>query len=286
MPIEDERHMSDAETGTGWQRFRDKALACCPFAKSRLIRQRECVFMKGIPCPMLPDVFSSFVPRSDDHPFIIAQLGQSLDGRIATLTGDSRSLGSSASLDHLHAIRAHVDAVLVGIGTVLADDPQLNLRRHPGTSPARLVIDAKGRLPPEARCLKGEDGARRIVFRLPETKAPALPEGVEIVILPGNGAGGFDLAMLPEVLNQLGFRRVLIEGGASIISQAMDADILDRLHLMVSPVIIGSGRQGLTLEPIHLMREARRPETGVMMLGGGEVLFDCNLRRMHQDNPM
>lgn len=220
--------------------------------------------------------FTHFRRRSTERPFIIAQLGQSLDGRIATVTGDSRYIGASPSLDHLHRIRAHVDAVLVGIGTVLADDPQLNVRRCEGKNPARLVIDAKGKLPRDAKCLSGEDGARRIVFRPEGSTFPALPAGVEIVHLPVNTVGHFDLTGLAGVLSGLGFDKVLIEGGAGIISQAIDAGIVDRLHLMISALIIGSGQNGLELKPVATLAEAIRPHVTVTSLGEGDVLFDCD----------
>lgn len=221
--------------------------------------------------------FRHFVQASAERPFIVAQLGQSLDGRIATLTGDSRYIGSAPSLGHLHRIRAHVDAVVVGIGTVLADDPRLNVRLCAGSNPARVVIDANGRLPADAKCLDGADGARRIVLRRQDAAAPPLAPDVEVVVLPARADGHFDPAEIARALARLGFSRVLIEGGARIIGQAIDAGIVDRLHLMVSPVIIGSGQAGLDLAPIQHLREARRPPVEIALMGEGEVLFDCDL---------
>lgn len=221
--------------------------------------------------------FRHFKERGDGYAFIIAQLGQSLDGRIATITGDSRSIGFAPSLHHLHAIRAHVDAVMVGVGTVVADDPQLNVRLCPGNHPARVVIDANGRVPVDAKCLNGADGARRIIFRKAGIAAPALPAGVEIVTLPTAQDGGFTPDDISRALVQLGLKKVLLEGGAHTISRFIDAGRVDRLHLMLSPVIIGSGQPGLMLTPITHMRDARRPQVEVTMLGEGEVLFDCAL---------
>ena len=220
--------------------------------------------------------FTRFVRKNPENPFIVAQLGQSLDGRIATRTGDSRYIGAQPSLVHLHRIRAHVDAVLVGIGTVLADDPQLNVRLCEGKNPARIVIDARGTLPAEAKCLSGGDGARRIVFRPEGANYRALPAGVEIVALPVTPAGHFDLGLIARELARLGFDKVLIEGGARIISQAIDAGIVDRLHLMISAVILGSGQAGLELKPIDRLSEAIRPGVTITPLGEGDVLFDCD----------
>ena len=223
-------------------------------------------------------VFTHFRRVRMDRPFIVAQLGQSLDGRIATRTGDSRYIGAAPSLCHLHRIRAAVDAVVVGIGTVLADDPQLTVRRCEGCNPARVVIDAKGRLSPAAKCLDGADGARRIVFRGAGKAYPPLPAGVEVVPLPVDATGHFDLVNVAIALNALGFDKVLIEGGARIISQAINAGIVDRLHLMISAMIIGSGQAGLDLAPIDYLKDALRPEVTVIPLGEGDVLYDCALK--------
>jgi riboflavin-specific deaminase-like protein len=206
-------------------------------------------------------------------PFVLAQLGQSLDGRIATSTGDSRYINTSSALDHLHAIRARVDVVVVGIGTVLADDPQLNVRRLPGRNPARVIIDPNCRLPASAKCLH-DDGTRRIVVGPDRPK----PHGVEIVDVPRAPGGHIPPKAMVETLHKMGFSRMLIEGGASTISAFIDADCVDRLHLLVGRVIIGSGKTGLDLAPVALLAEARRPRTTTYILHDGDVLFDCDLR--------
>src|SRR4051812_19603362 len=89
-----------------------------------------------------------------EQPFVIAQLGQSLDGRIATSSGESQWINCDGALDHVHRLRALVDAVVVGVGTAVADNPLLNVRRVEGRSPARVVIDPWGRLPLESHCLR------------------------------------------------------------------------------------------------------------------------------------
>lgn len=240
--------------------------AAVPFSNVRQI--------SNISDPALDQI--SQAPAS--RPFVLAQLGQSLDGRIATPTGDSRYINTDSALDHLHAIRARVDAVVVGIGTVLADDPQLNVRRLPGRNPARVIIDPNCRLPASAQCLR-EDGARRIVIG----PARPQPDGVEIVDLPRTlspnaSAGRIAPRSMVKALYDLGLRRLLIEGGASTISAFIDDGCVDRLHLLVGRVIIGSGKTGLDLAPITRLTEARRPRTTTYILHDGDVLFDCDLR--------
>jgi len=210
-------------------------------------------------------------------PFVVAQLGQSLDGRIATVTGHSFYINGAGALDHLHAIRAHVDAVVVGIGTIIADDPQLNVRRVAGRDPARVVIDPNGRLPASARILR-DDGARRLVLRR-EGRGEPLPRGVEEIVPGGVDAGPVAPQQILELLRQAGFRRILLEGGARTISDFLAAGCIDRLHMLVAPMLIGSGKPGIALTPIKTLDNALRPETSAYLLEGGDVLFDCDLRR-------
>jgi diaminohydroxyphosphoribosylaminopyrimidine deaminase / 5-amino-6-(5-phosphoribosylamino)uracil reductase len=95
--------------------------------------------------------YATITSAPADRPFVVAQLGQSLDGRIATPTGESRWINRHAALTHVHQVRATVDAVMVGIGTVAADDPILNVRHVEGRNPARVVIDPSGRMSHKAR---------------------------------------------------------------------------------------------------------------------------------------
>jgi diaminohydroxyphosphoribosylaminopyrimidine deaminase / 5-amino-6-(5-phosphoribosylamino)uracil reductase len=212
------------------------------------------------------------------RPFVVAQLGQSLDGRIATPTGESRWINKDAALDHVHRIRANVDAVLVGVGTVVADDPILNVRRVPGRNPARVVIDPKGRIPITARCLDGTDGCRRLVIRAEGISALALPAGVEIISLPCDVDGKLDPRATVAALFARGIKTMLIEGGAWTVSEFINAGAVDRLHVLVAPVILGSGKSGLSLKPIDRLSEALRPTARVFPLADGDVLFDCDLR--------
>ncbi len=211
---------------------------------------------------------------------VIGQLGQSLDGRVALPSGESKYISGSQALDHVHRLRAAVDAVIVGVGTVLADDPLLTVRRTPGRSPARVIIDPSGRLPPEALCL-GDDGARRIVVRRSAANSGLLlPEGVEMIELPPDGPdGGIAPADILRELAALGLWRVLVEGGPRTLSGFLDAGCMDRFHIVVSPVILGSGRPGLDLAPIAGLASALRPATRVHVFSDGDVLFDCDLRR-------
>lgn len=210
-----------------------------------------------------------------ERPYVIAQLGQSLDGRIATPAGASRWINGGSALDHLHRLRANVDAVVVGISTITADDPLLTVRRVPGKNPARVIIDPNGRIARSARALN-DDGARRIIVCAEPGSAPA---GAETIVAPRMSTGKLDPNGIVAGLFEAGLAKILIEGGASTVSAFIDAQAVDRLHLLVAPIILGSGIPGLSLNAIVTLDEALRPRTTAHVLDDGDVLFDCELKQ-------
>src|SRR5919201_536354 len=165
---------------------------------------------RPLPLPW-EDIFGPLRDGAVDDLVLVAQCGQSLDARIATPTGHSHYINGAAGLAHLHRLRALVDAVVIGVGTAIADDPQLTVRRVAGPNPARVVIDPNGRLPSSARLLAA-DGTRRVVVSAVEAPA-ALPADVEVVRLPAR-EGQIAPAAIVAALAARGFRRMLIEGGA------------------------------------------------------------------------
>jgi len=172
---------------------------------------------------------------------------------------------------------------VIGVGTAIADDPQLTVRRVAGPSPARVILDPNGRLPSTARVL-ATDGIRRLVVTAAGTPT-RLPAGVEIVPLAADH-GQLAPAMIIAALAERGFRRMLVEGGADTVSRFLAARCLDRLHILVAPIILGDGRSSLTLPPIDRVDEAIRAPMRAHALGGkilgdnvlgGDVLLDCDL---------
>jgi riboflavin-specific deaminase-like protein len=219
-------------------------------------------------CPL----WSLYAPVAEgraEPAFVIAQLGQSLDGRVATATGKSRYINGPEAIRHLHRLRALVDAVVVGVGTVVADDPQLSVREVDGPCPARVIIDPHFRMPPRARMVG--DG-KAPVFAV-QTRPGARAPGVEPIVAPGAGDVLAPGAIV-RALAEHGFRRILIEGGARTVSGFLAAGALHRLHLSIAPMIIGAGPTGVNLPPIDELDAALRP-TAVVHRLGGDVVFDC-----------
>jgi riboflavin-specific deaminase-like protein len=204
-------------------------------------------------------------------PFVVAQLGQSLDGFIATRSGASHYVTGLESLVHLHRLRALCDAVIVGWRTVAADNPQLTVRRVEGKSPMRVVVDAKGQLSPAMRVFANDaPGAIRVTA----PGAADLP-GVQSIRL-AEEMGRIDPVAIVDALAAQGHKRILVEGGGGLVTSFLAAGVLDRLHLAIAPILIGEGRRGLSLPAVESLDDAHRPPSRHFAMGN-DVLFDLDL---------
>jgi riboflavin-specific deaminase-like protein len=218
--------------------------------------------------------WSLYQPLAEIGPetMVFAQIGQSLDGRIATESGDAANISGRDGLKHLHRCRALADAVVVGVNTVLADNPQLTVRLVDGASPTRVVIDPRGRLPDDSGIFAG--GGRKLVVQACDRTRP---QGIETILVDA-GRDGLDPGAIVSALAARGLRRILIEGGANTIGRFLDAGALDRLHVGISPLLIGAGPAGLNASPVPRLSDALRPRTSVYGLGT-DIIFDCALER-------
>ena len=217
---------------------------------------------------------------------VIGQLGQSLDGRIATANGHSHYVTGPESLLHLHRLRALVDAVVVGAGTVLADDPQLTVRHCPGPNPLRVVLDPLRKLPPHRRLFCDGQAPTLVLAAVPAPvpapasapiPAPAANRAETALLSVADDGSGFAPAEVLSLLAARGAHRILVEGGGITVSRFLAAGALDRLHVVVAPMLIGSGRPGLTLPAIDHLDQALRPAHRRESLGE-DVLYELQLR--------
>jgi 3,4-dihydroxy 2-butanone 4-phosphate synthase/GTP cyclohydrolase II len=195
-----------------------------------------------------PDVLPLLGPvrTRPDRPYVLVKYAQTLDGRIATASGDSKWISGEEERAVSHALRAACDAVLVGVGTVLADDPRLNVRLVPGASPLRVVLDSTLRTPSSALLLGGE--ATTVVLtteRAAEGDVRRVREaGAGVRVLP-SGPGGVDLGAALRALRDDGVRTLMVEGGARVITSLLAAGLVDRLVVGTAPRIIGAGTEAV-----------------------------------------
>jgi riboflavin-specific deaminase-like protein len=225
----------------------------------------------------LIDLYSPVCNASPANPITVGHLGQSLDGFIATHSGESRWVTGRANMVHMHRMRALCDAVLVGPGTVAADDPQLTTRLVDGPSPLRVVLDPSRGLEPHHRVFT--DGEADTVYFCAKSlvKPGEHHFGCAAVVgVDEAGDGGIDLHEVMRLLRARGCARVFIEGGGVTVSMFLAASLLDRLHVAVAPLLIGDGRPAIRLEPRAALGDCHRPRYRVFRMGG-DVLFDCDL---------
>lgn len=211
--------------------------------------------------------------------YAFAQLGQSLDGFIATRTGHANYVTGEEDRLHLHRLRALSDAVLVGAGTTIADDPRLTVRACTGSHPVRVVLDPRGRAWEQSRKAQvftdGQAPTLHVVGAETSTEGGS-EDGVEVLQLP-RGEGGFEPRLLLDALAQRGLRRLMVEGGGATVSGFLRADVLHRLYVTVAPLLLGDGVPGLRFPGPVRMGEALRPRTRVFPLGA-DMLFELDLR--------
>lgn len=186
------------------------------------------------------------VPRQAGRarPGVTIHYAQTLDGRIATRTGNSQWISGNATLHYAHALRASHQAIMVGVGTVLADNPRLTVRHVPGPSPRRIVLDSTLRIPLDANVLTDTAVPTVIATTARATQSrieAARARGADVLVLEPDTAGRVDLRRLLEQLYLLGVRSVLIEGGAGVITSALQAQVVDRFTACIAPKVVGAG---------------------------------------------
>jgi riboflavin-specific deaminase-like protein len=206
----------------------------------------------------------------------IAHLAQTLDGRIALVSGKSQFITGKENLLHAHRLRALSDVVIVGRRTVAEDDPQLTTRLSPGPSPARAVIDPGRRLGEAHRVFQEGPSATLLLCAADAARANPRHGRAEVVgIEPANGE--LPVSAILGELRRRGLRRVYVEGGGLTVSRFLAARALTRLHVTVAPTVFGSGRPAFTLPEIGELSEACALRWRHFAIGP-DVLFDCTVR--------
>ena len=225
----------------------------------------------------LPDILApGAMPTPLRRPLVTVHYAQTIDGRIASRTGDARYVSGEQSLLLAHELRATNEAIMVGIGTVLADDPLLTTRLVEGPSPLRVVVDSTLRLPLDAKVLSDHTSETIIATtdRAPlENERAITARGARVLRTPALADGSVDLAAVLAQLRREGIESLLIEGGRGIITSALRARLVDRLTVCIAPKVIGKGIDAVGDLSIERLRDAVTFAHSRFVSCGEDVIF-------------
>ncbi|MBU3144210.1 bifunctional diaminohydroxyphosphoribosylaminopyrimidine deaminase/5-amino-6-(5-phosphoribosylamino)uracil reductase RibD [Clostridium sp. CF012] len=188
------------------------------------------------------EIFIKYI--SSKQPFCIMKTAMTLDGKIATATGDSKWISNEKSRAYVHELRQRVTGIMVGIGTILTDDPELTTRREGliSLNPTRIIIDSRARIPLEAKVLKCDEKTKTIIVTTEfadKSKIEAIKQKGAEVIVTHSKNNWVDLKHLMTVLGEMGIDSILLEGGSTINYSAIEAGIVDKIITFISPKIFG-----------------------------------------------
>ncbi|MFZ5966715.1 MAG: bifunctional diaminohydroxyphosphoribosylaminopyrimidine deaminase/5-amino-6-(5-phosphoribosylamino)uracil reductase RibD [Bacillota bacterium] len=232
----------------------------------------------------LNEIFVKYITTGT--PFCIMKTAMTLDGKIAAHTGDSKWISNESSRRYVHELRHRVSAIMVGIGTILADDPLLTTRLEDkaGKDPVRIVVDSSGRIPVGARILHLHSEAKTILAATSEIekdKQKALESlGVEVIITPKKN-GQVDLSYLFKKLGEMKLDSILLEGGATLNFSALQEGIVDKILTFIAPKIIG-GNDALTPvagKGIAYMRDAIQLENIQTHRFGDDLMIEAYIKK-------
>ena len=254
--------------------------------------QRELCFSSTLPDAMKTtfDLYLPILGWQGAQTRVIAHLGQSIDSRIATLSGDSIFVTGEENRKHLHCLRALSDAVIVGAGTVQADNPQLTTRAVAGSNPVRVVIDPLATLSADYG-LFNDGQCRTLLIHQSSADLSECSSSFGPLILDAHDqpchqvercqVPGSDEQLLPgdivSVLKKRGLRRLFVEGGGVTVSQFYNDRVLNRLHIAIAPLLVGEGVPAMQLPDAGNMKSAHRPAHAIYRMGE-DILWDFNIQ--------
>ena len=216
-------------------------------------------------------------------PFVTLKYAQTLDGRIASSTGHSKWISSDSSLRFAHKLRSCHDVVMVGIGTVLVDNPDLTLRLVRGRNPTRVVIDPHLKIPTDARVLRNQEHAKTIVIHGTRYKRDRLSclrnMGIETIVITENSEDRIDLKACLTQLGERGISSILVEGGGRIITSFLRERLIDKLIVITAPKIMGRGVEAVGNLDILKVNDSIRLDIGKISRKGADIIIEATLEK-------
>lgn len=232
----------------------------------------------------LNDVFIKYITTK--MPFCIMKTAMTMDGKIATYTGDSKWITNELSRQYVHEIRNRVSAIMVGIGTVLKDNPKLTtrLKDREGRNPIRVVVDSSGRIPMDCEVLNSLSEAKTIIAVTNRAKKEKVEEiinkGAEVIVTPEK-CGKVDITYLMKELGQRNIDSVLLEGGGTLNFSALNEKIVDKVVTFIAPKIIGGESSKTPVEGngIEFMAEAIELENMKFTNFNQDLMIEGSLKK-------
>lgn len=230
-------------------------------------------------CRDLNEVFFHFMETG--LPFVTVKYAQTLDGRIATATGQSQWISSPASLKLAHQLRAEHDAILVGIGTVLKDNPALTVRRVRGRNPLRIVVDSGLAITTKANVMQNLSQTPTLIVTTKKASNPHFQNlaaaGAELITVDPDERNRVDLKKLLQLLAVRKISSILIEGGAQMITSALKDNLVNRLVTVIAPKILGKGVEAVGDLNIRDLKDAKILSVRTVSKKGVDVIMDSRL---------
>jgi len=221
--------------------------------------------------------------RRNRLPFITLKFAQTLDGKIATVTGDSKWISEPASLRFAHRLRSFHDAVLVGADTIIRDNPRLDVRLVKGNSPYKIIVDSQLRIPLISNILKGKSAISTIIATTSRSSPKKIglyrSKGVEVWILRRDSSNQVDLSNLIFELGRKGIRSILVEGGSRIIQSFLRKRLVDHMFVFIAPKIIGNGMVAIDIPLSPKLLSPHRISTHILHLSGDDILLSLPVQK-------
>ncbi|HUI45979.1 MAG TPA: bifunctional diaminohydroxyphosphoribosylaminopyrimidine deaminase/5-amino-6-(5-phosphoribosylamino)uracil reductase RibD [Nitrospirota bacterium] len=206
-------------------------------------------------------------------PFVTLKIAQTLDGKIATAAGESQWITGEEARKEAHRLRDFHDAILVGVNTVLNDDPSLTTRIARGRDPIRIIVDSKLRTPPSAKVITQKSRAKTYIATIPSAskgKLIRLLDAGSEIVLAREKNGKVDLKQLLKMLGTYGIMSVLIEGGAEVNASALKAGLVDKVVMFIAPVLMTGADSLCSIggrSPVKLKQSIKLNHVSLRMIG-------------------
>ncbi len=231
-------------------------------------------------CRALNEVYLKYTATG--MPFVTVKFAQTLDGRIATASGASRWISSPPSRRIAHRLRSRHDAILAGVGTVLADNPELTTYLVPGRNPTRVILDSKLRIPLDSRVLANQEAARTLVAATPAADKEKLAflriMGIEVLTVPPDDQGRVDISELLKMLAQRQISSVLVEGGGKIITSFLRLGLADRLVVFIAPKVLGKGTDSVNELNITDLNKALKLSINRIYRSDDDIIIEAKVK--------